>query len=380
MCFCPFSCYLEFLPYVLLVTIPFFGSFSGTELILRLSIIILAFITAGEFIPNVKYVLDIIPNCKACLLTALVICVPLSVIPYPAVWLYGWLLWLMEPVLLCIETVLALNLVMQFSRNCAEKIEEDEDEAWKWKLLLTLFSAGCYALLAVMVFIIFTEGSDIQFWLVMLVLSFSVLLAAHNMMWMSHQGIISDVAFVTLSSMLIVYVMREEIALANHPLQKPNSWYRYHAKGSLWTETYKVVHMSLDSAKLAMLFLRRFISPQVMALLCIRLYSVVFLMHRTIRNCGLENDDLELSDVDEDSSPWRSPFLVKVAVVILVTQYTTQLYDHSCSHIAPAWPWSLLPNDIIVGRVFQVLLGNCFYIWTLYRADDWQLSDWFSND
>ncbi|WAR01899.1 hypothetical protein MAR_008457 [Mya arenaria] len=66
--------------------------------------------------------------------------------------------------------------------------------------------------------------------------------------------------------MLIVYVMREEIALANHPLQKPNSWYRYHAKGSLWTETYKV------------------------------------------------NDDLELSDVDEDSSPWRSPFLVKVAV------------------------------------------------------------------
>ncbi|WAR01887.1 hypothetical protein MAR_008445 [Mya arenaria] len=227
----------EFLPYVLLVTIPFFGSFSGTELILRLSIIILAFITAGEFIPNVKYVLDIIPNCKACLLTALVICVPLSVIPYPAVWLYGWLLWLMEPVLLCIETVLALNLVMQFSRNCAEKIEEDEDEAWKWKV--------------------------------------------------SCQRVVVD--------------------------------------RNIQSYTY--------------------------------------------------NDDLELSDVDEDSSPWRSPFLVKVAVVILVTQYTTQLYDHSCSHTTPAWPWSLLPNDIIVGRVFQVLLGNCFYIWTLYRADDWQLSD-----
>ncbi|KAH3890563.1 hypothetical protein DPMN_014648 [Dreissena polymorpha] len=58
----------------------------------------------------------------------------MSFIPYAVVWLYSWLLWLLEPVLLTAEMVLALNCVMHLSHGCVEKIEEDEDQAWKWKV------------------------------------------------------------------------------------------------------------------------------------------------------------------------------------------------------------------------------------------------------
>ena len=62
--------------------------------------------------------------------------VPVGIIPYPVIWLYDKILWLSDPVLLVIEVVLALNFVMHCSRRAAENIEEDEEEAWKWKVLL----------------------------------------------------------------------------------------------------------------------------------------------------------------------------------------------------------------------------------------------------
>lgn len=60
--------------------------------------------------------------------------VPVGIIPYPVIWLYDKALWLSDPVLLVIEVVLALNFVMHCSQRAAENIEEDEEEAWKWKV------------------------------------------------------------------------------------------------------------------------------------------------------------------------------------------------------------------------------------------------------
>jgi len=52
MCLTPCGCIAEFLPYLVLVTIPFFGSFSGIELILRLSLFLLAFVSLTELFPK----------------------------------------------------------------------------------------------------------------------------------------------------------------------------------------------------------------------------------------------------------------------------------------------------------------------------------------
>ena len=76
----------------------------------------------------------IVPYLNIGVLCLVVLYVPVGIIPYPVIWLYDKILWLSEPVLLLIEVVLLLNFVMQCSRQAAEKIEEDEDEAWKWKV------------------------------------------------------------------------------------------------------------------------------------------------------------------------------------------------------------------------------------------------------
>ncbi|KAH3890564.1 hypothetical protein DPMN_014649 [Dreissena polymorpha] len=92
-----------------------------------------------------------------------------------------------------------------------------------------------------------------------------------------------------------------------------------------------------------------------------------------------QNDDLDLEDMETGAAPWRSPTLMKCAIVVLVTQYTVRLFERSSSrHMPFTWLDTVLPDDVILGRVLQVLLGNCFYIWRLYRAEDWQWSHWLS--
>lgn len=46
------ACLIEFLPYILLVTVPFFGSFGGIDVILRLSLLIYLYISASEIVPK----------------------------------------------------------------------------------------------------------------------------------------------------------------------------------------------------------------------------------------------------------------------------------------------------------------------------------------
>ncbi|XP_053375857.1 uncharacterized protein LOC123533302 isoform X1 [Mercenaria mercenaria] len=376
-CMSLFSCFIEFLPYICLVTIPFFGSFEGIDVILRLSLLIFLYTTVSEIIPRSLHYA--IPYLNMFVLAMIVIYLPLGAIPYPVIWLYDKILWLSDPLLLAVEVVLALNFVMHCSRRCAENIEEDEDEAWKWKVLLSVFSAACYAILAVLVLHVYQQGSDIQFWIVVLILCFSFMLAAHNMMWMSVEGIISDVAFVTLTSMVILYTMKEEVSLKHKPLATPPTWYSFYTRGSLLTETYKIIHTSLENAQIALLYLKRFLSPLFLLLLGVRLYSILFLIGRIMKNFELETEESYLQELQTELSPLRSPFIVKCSMIFMITQFTTRLY-YQCNGLSvlPKWLDSLLPADLLMGRMFQVVVLNSFYIWRLYCADNWQWSDWFS--
>ena len=76
----------------------------------------------------------VIPYLNLIAFGLIVIYLPLGSIPYPIIWLYDKILWLSDPLLLAVEVVLALNFVMHCSRRCAENIEDDEEEAWKWKV------------------------------------------------------------------------------------------------------------------------------------------------------------------------------------------------------------------------------------------------------
>ena len=73
--------------------------------------------------------------------------------------------------------------------------------------------------------------------------------------------------------------------------------------------------------------------------------------------------------------------LVKCSIVILVTQYTVHLLEQSSNKYRPdSWVNWIFPDDVLIGRILQIILVNSCYIWRLYRADDWQWHDWFSEN
>ena len=95
-----------------------------------------------------------------------------------------------------------------------------------------------------------------------------------------------------------------------------------------------------------------------------------------------EETDL-VEELESPVSPWKSPVIFKFTIVFMITQSTTRLF-YNCSGLSvfpvswtkflePVWP-----KDILIGRILQIVVVNVFYIWRLYRADDWQWSDWFS--
>ncbi|KAL3858142.1 hypothetical protein ACJMK2_012752 [Sinanodonta woodiana] len=382
MCLSMCCCVMEFLPYFCLVTIPLFGAFCGVDVILRVSLMIFAYILITQLIPKIMYY--IIPYLNIGSLFIVMCLIPMNLIPYPVVWLYDKLLWYSDPLLQLIEVILALNFVMHCSKRATEMIEENEEEAWKWKMLLTVFSAFCYAMMVSLGLTIYKEGSNYQFWLLLFVICSSFMLAAHNMMWMSQEGIVSDVAFVSLCSMVAIYVMKEETDLLHHPLETPSSWRRYNRAQSVFSLGLAIINTTVGNASLAVQFLLKYLSPMFLVLLSVRLYSILFIIHRVIKKFELEPEKSFEEDVVSVALPWRSPVIVKFAIVFMVTQSTICLF-YQCTSLAaePSW-WSatldkIWPQDIVLGRILQIIMVNCFYIWRVYRSEDWEWSDWFSD-
>lgn len=86
--------------------------------------------------------------------------------------------------------------------------------------------------------------------------------------------------------------------------------------------------------------------------------------------------------LEEEITPWKSPLTMKLAVVFMFTQMTSNLfYESQGVTILNTFPFNTVrnfyPKDIIFGRVVQMIGVNCFYIWRLSN-DRVDFSDWFS--
>ena len=95
-----------------------------------------------------------------------------------------------------------------------------------------------------------------------------------------------------------------------------------------------------------------------------------------------EDEDLA-EELESPLSPLHSPLIFKCSIIFMITQSTTRLF-YQCSGLS-IFPvsWSKLvepiwPQEVLFGRLLQIIVVNVFYIWRLYCADDWQWSDWFS--
>lgn len=83
-------------------------------------------------------------------------------------------------------------------------------------------------------------------------------------------------------------------------------------------------------------------------------------------------------------SPYCSPLLLKVSIIFMVTQLTSLFLWQSSGHflsILTDWmPFTLTiwPQEVLIGRILQILSISMFYMWRIYCADDWIWCNWLT--
>ena len=100
-------------------------------------------------------------------------------------------------------------------------------------------------------------------------------------------------------------------------------------------------------------------------------------------------EEHELTILDEDEildsmSPWRSPLLLKLSIICMLTQLTVLfLWQASGQYLDGMARWmpigpQIWPQQILIGRLVQIGSVCAFYIWRLYCADDWTWCEWLT--
>ncbi|BFZ18679.1 hypothetical protein BsWGS_21718 [Bradybaena similaris] len=375
---------IELFPYIGLVTVPLFGSFYGTETVYRLSILLIIHSLLAECFPKILF--RIVPLLNLILFIVLMN-LPISLIPLPVIWLYDQVIWLTEPVLMIAEVILPQNFVMRWSQSAADEIERD-DKACLYKGGILLFSSLCYAVTASLAYEIYIAAAPNQVLCLFIVLF--LLVALHNMMLMAHEGIISDCAFCSLISVTILYIMVIETQQVNSPLAEPLMWKQSSlSKWSIRVIFSSIINMSSTNAQRSVEFLKRFVTPLFLGLLAIRLYGILFIVSRATKNFFQDRaDDIsETTYIDDEIdqanfSPWKSPLLLKVSTIFMLTQFTSHFLEEWSGQVR--LPWLALsdkykfPPELLVSRLVQIVSVNAFYMWRLYYADNWTWNPWLS--
>lgn len=375
----------EFLPYIALgVALPLFGSFCGVDTILRISLLLYIHSAVVSLLPRSWF--SVQPLVQFALFIVLVI-LPLTWLPWVIVWVYGQFLWLTELPLMVAEVVLAQNLVMRYGQRLADKIEVD-DNAGLCKGVILTFAACCYGFAASGAWEIYKGDSSVQIGCLCLVLL--VIVAVHNMLWMAHEGVISDAAFCSVCMMAVLGAMAVETRLIRSPLPAPRRWSRAGSTAvSAVSLFWSIMTTPSDVASRAVSFLYQFISPFFVVSLTSRVYSTLFIVSKVTKNFFTDEEEFRIVDMDEDDltyamSPWRAPLLLKVSIIFMMTQFTTLfLWESSGAFMASVSAWSPLsagvwPQHVLIGRALQLVAVCTFYMWRLYCAEDWTWCAWLT--
>ncbi|XP_059165909.1 uncharacterized protein LOC131948347 [Physella acuta] len=370
---------IEILPYLCLVILPLIGSFYGSDSIYRTSILLIGHSVIIEYIP--EQMLRYIP-CLNIMLFGILMVIPLSLMPWPVVWLYSMAIWITEPIFMIAEVFLILNFVMRISQTAADKIEEDEESAHLYKGAILMFSSLSYAFTASVAYSsVYSNATTFQ--IVILVVILCICVANHNMMLMAHEGIISDCAFTCLINVLILYTMITETQFINSPLPEPLLWKRSGGTSSsgFVQIVASILQINIDYAQIPIDFLKRFFSPLYIVMLAIRLYSILFIVQKVTRNF-FQKDDTDSFDCEEETPPpCKSPVLLKVSIIFMFTQLCGNLLQEwSGNHASLFWylPKMAWTSEFLFNRLIQIVAVNGFYIWRLYRAEDWTWNPWLT--
>ncbi|CAL1543919.1 unnamed protein product [Lymnaea stagnalis] len=372
---------IEILCYLSLVTVPLLGSFYGADTIYRISIHLIIHSLLIECIP--KFLKQAIPFFSL-ILFVLLIFIPITLTPWIVIWIYSNIIFLTEPFLKIAEVIVILNFVMRMSQSAADEIERDESSSFNYKGAILVASSLCYAVTASLAYDIYQSAASSQVLCLFLIILFSI--ALHNMMWMAHEGIISDCAFTCLVNVAVLYTMYTETEQISSPLVEPLTWKQsFQTKQSVINIITSIIFMKLDNAQRAISFLKRFFTPLFLGLFAIRLYSILFIVKKVTRNFFQDEDEiLTVKDFEEDTdSPWKSPALLKISIIFMLTQFTGHfLEDWSGQTSSDTWLLNategIWPSQLLISRLVQIMAVNVFYMWRLYQAEDWTWNIWLT--
>ncbi|XP_013415846.1 uncharacterized protein LOC106177571, partial [Lingula anatina] len=323
MCLFPgITCLAIFLPYFWLLCMPLYGSFSGTEPVVRFSLmmqfqaIIMSAFPVGlvSFIPCLELV-------TLCVL----MCLPVSLTPFPVVWLYDKLLWLSEPVWMLTEVLIPLEWAMAMSQKAVDRLDEEPTNLAKGMILG--LSTLCYAVMLYFGIELYRLYSDSTLTVCMLCILLALSVLCHIMMWKVDEGIIVDAAFVSVFSMLFLYCYHIERVILQNPLPKPDTWKRIEGSISYLGLLYSFTNASLLNANRAMQFMKKLFSPVFVLFSLLRLFSVLTAVGIVVRK---GSDQEEECDMDDDrfethfnSLIRKSPVVVRLSVIFVYTQLVT---------------------------------------------------------
>lgn len=356
MCF-PCICVLGYLPLLWVVAMPIVGSFCGPDTVLRLSLLMMLYSVAESLVQRfVKFLLPVFTIA----FFAVIICLPVSIVPYPLVWLYSQLAWITEPFILLAEAAGVIRIVMKFSRQVSIHIE---DNALLAKSLI--LGVAVVAYLASVFFAVHTykTGSWAIKGLLLVIIIVSLI---HLVLTIRlDSGIISNCAVVTMCMIGALCVGFYEANLVENPLSEPQEWSDESYDAMSMTQILlSTATSSMSHVTKATRFLSKLINPALLSLILIRVVSmqqVVSLVITRIQQYMLDDEDNEVVDesyLDEvvvDDYACLPPLMgdaalpTKISLIFVYTQLVLKTIVLSGGH-RPFW--------VLVPLRFQELLAG----------------------
>ncbi|CAI9729970.1 Hypothetical predicted protein [Octopus vulgaris] len=354
----PLSC----LPLLLL-----YGLACGADTILRMSLLLSLVCVLGHYI-SINWIF--LQPFGEVGLFILLWALPVKLIPYSVVYVYGFVLQLFEPIMLFQEVLFILLLATKLSNYINDLAEEDdEDNLYIYQIIFAIFSILNYGLSCYIVLITFNSNT----WLLYVILFLTVF--NHVLMWSLGTGQMWETAFSFMLTMLILLLMKTENNL-NENIELP-ILSCFDSKHTLIEFVSSVWQLNSEKLSNFLNLIGRFLSPIFLGTIFLRLFSVNCFNYQKTVSMFFENEDNEDDDLLEESSlsilscSGLQPTLVcKLGTVFVVTQLMIrQFYLFIGNGLIAQQEWikNWLPDNILIGRVTQMFLVNIFFQHSIYR-------------
>ncbi|GAB1607496.1 uncharacterized protein LOC115217570 [Argonauta hians] len=358
---CSFGCF-SFLPLSCLPVLLLYGIACGVDTILRMSLLLSLVCVLGHYI-SINWIF--LQPFGEVGLFILLWGLPVKLVPYSVIYVYGFVLQLIEPIMLFQEVLFVLLLVTQLSNyiNQLADDEDDDDNLYKYQIGFALFSILNYALSVYLVFSCLEHT-----WLLYLILFITVF--NHILMCSLEEGQMWETAFTLMLTMLIFYLMDMEKDLNQHielPLLSCLD-----SKHSLLEFVTSIWLLSYEKLAGFQTLISSFLSPIFVGTLVLRLFSVNWFNYQKSGWTLFEDkEDVFLEEEkDINKSNVLMSLVCKLGTIFVVTQLTIRqfhLFIGNGLMSQQDWIKNMLPDNLLIGRVAQIFLVNIFYQHSVYR-------------